>query len=246
MPQPLKRSLRLVWAPLLIFLGIGLVWVLTPFLVSTALIASGLPTSMAHAGQFGDQFGAISALFSGLAFAGVLVNLWLQRETTTAHQVLARNQMKLLGDVILAQTEVASSAAQAAQGQAFAAAAGIIQADKVRLARKLVFKLLRLKDFTAWSAAEQTQAEIVCHTFDQIGIMVKNGMVKPQTIFDGWYTSIMESWKILEPFVRSRRKEFGSENLGTGFRYLLDEMKKIKKAEAERLANYQSYPKPSG
>jgi hypothetical protein len=231
MPQPMKRSARTLWVPLSIFLLVGLLWALTPYLIS-------------RMGQFGDQFGSVNALFSGLTFAGILVVLWRHRDEYATQQTSIKTQMKLLSDVIAAQTEASSSATQAARGQAFAFAAGIIQSDRVRMARRLVFKLLRDKDFTLWSPAEQAQAEIVCHSFDQIGIMIKNGMVKPQTLIDGWYASIVESWKILEPFIRSRRKEFGAENLGAGFRYLFDEVKKIKKAEAERLANYQSYPIP--
>lgn len=33
-------------------------------------------------GQFGDQFGAVNALFSGLAFAGIIYSLFLQRKAT--------------------------------------------------------------------------------------------------------------------------------------------------------------------
>ncbi len=36
--------------------------------------------SIEKAGQFGDSFGVITGLFSGLAFSGVLVTLYLQRE----------------------------------------------------------------------------------------------------------------------------------------------------------------------
>ena len=245
MSQPVNRSLQLVWWPMLVFLGVGIAWFLTPYVIATVLVASGSSASVTHASQFGAQFGAVSALFSGLAFAGVAINLWLQRETTSAHQILARNQMKLLGDAIMAQTEVASSAVQASQAQAFAIAAGIMQADKVRLARKLTFKLLREKDFVVWSTTERGQAEVVCYTFDQIGIMIKNGMVKPQIIYDGWYSTVIESWKILEPFICNTRKEYGSENVGSGFRYLFDEMRGIRKAEADRLGNYQKYPTPN-
>lgn len=31
-------------------------------------------------GQFGDSFGSVNALFSGLALAGILVTIWMQRE----------------------------------------------------------------------------------------------------------------------------------------------------------------------
>lgn len=42
------------------------------------------------AGQFGDLFGAVNALFSGLAFAGFWVALWLQlRETSRSNRLAA-------------------------------------------------------------------------------------------------------------------------------------------------------------
>ena len=36
--------------------------------------------SIEKAGQFGDGFGVVTCLFSGLAFSGVLITLYLQRE----------------------------------------------------------------------------------------------------------------------------------------------------------------------
>lgn len=36
--------------------------------------------SIEKAGQFGDSFGIVTCLFSGLAFSGVLITLYLQRE----------------------------------------------------------------------------------------------------------------------------------------------------------------------
>lgn len=49
-------------------------WVLTPFV--TCCIAD----SPEQRGQFGDLFGSVNALFSGLAFAGMIITLWFQRE----------------------------------------------------------------------------------------------------------------------------------------------------------------------
>lgn len=53
----------------------GAWWAIEKFV--TAVPASD--TSAATRGQFGDQFGAVNALFSGLAFAGIIFTILLQR-----------------------------------------------------------------------------------------------------------------------------------------------------------------------
>lgn len=52
--------------------------------------------SFEQRGQFGDQFGAISALFSGLAFAGIVISLWMQRDELK----LQRKELELQRDEI--------------------------------------------------------------------------------------------------------------------------------------------------
>ena len=44
------------------------------------LPADGDGTSASRLGLFGDMFGAISAVFTGLAFAGIVVAIFLQRK----------------------------------------------------------------------------------------------------------------------------------------------------------------------
>lgn len=49
-------------------------------------------------GQFGDMFGAVNALFSGFAFAGIIVTILLQREELTLQRQeleLTREELKL-------------------------------------------------------------------------------------------------------------------------------------------------------
>lgn len=63
--------------------GIVLLWALGPQVVRLWMgwmEAGGgdAAAAAAGAGTFGDQFGAINTLFSGLAFLGVLVSLWIQ------------------------------------------------------------------------------------------------------------------------------------------------------------------------
>lgn len=57
-----------------IFAGVLLIWIASPFVMKWFF------STWAERGVVGDSFGAVNALFSGMAFAGVVVALWLQRE----------------------------------------------------------------------------------------------------------------------------------------------------------------------
>ena len=52
-------------------------------------------------GTFGDMFGAVNALFSGLAFAGLIVTLIMQHEELG----LQRNELAQTNDELAAQRE---------------------------------------------------------------------------------------------------------------------------------------------
>ena len=57
-----------------VFCGVVLLWGGFWF-----FIYRGLP-GLAERGQFGDMFGAVNSLFSGLAFAGVVIAIYLQTQ----------------------------------------------------------------------------------------------------------------------------------------------------------------------
>ena len=63
------------------YLVVGVVglWVLTPVFVLN-LLPAGESANWAIRGQFGDLFGAVNSLFSGLAFAGLFWALRLQAD----------------------------------------------------------------------------------------------------------------------------------------------------------------------
>lgn len=52
--------------------------------------------SIEKAGQFGDSFGVITCLFSGLAFSGVLVTVYLQRQAMTRSENEHSQNTKLM------------------------------------------------------------------------------------------------------------------------------------------------------
>jgi hypothetical protein len=54
-------------------------WIIVLFVVGIWLISWFLLKDLPDRGTFGDMFGAVNALFSGLAFAGVIYAIILQR-----------------------------------------------------------------------------------------------------------------------------------------------------------------------
>ncbi len=56
-----------------LMIGVVILWFLSYFVLET--LGEDAPTR----GQIGDQFGAVNALFSGLAFAGIIYTIFLQR-----------------------------------------------------------------------------------------------------------------------------------------------------------------------
>jgi hypothetical protein len=92
--------------PVWVFLGVCALW------AAFGLGAWFSTTDKAKAGQFGDTFGAVNALFSGLAFAGVIVALWyqghelaLQRQSSDLSAYLNAAACVLAGLEKHAQTE---------------------------------------------------------------------------------------------------------------------------------------------
>lgn len=80
-------------------------WFGTPFVMAK------LVPDAAMRGPTGDLYGSVNALFSGLAFAGLLGTLWLQREQLA----LQRDELRLQREELKAQRkEMAASRAELA------------------------------------------------------------------------------------------------------------------------------------
>lgn len=63
------------------FLGAFLLWLASYFVIRFIF-----KLEKGDAGTFGDQFGAINALFTGLSFAGIIITLRLQQEELSAQR----------------------------------------------------------------------------------------------------------------------------------------------------------------
>ncbi|WP_100637295.1 hypothetical protein [Marinomonas sp. ef1] len=78
--------------------------------------------SVSKAASLGDSFGILSSLFSGLAFAGLIVTIVMQNKTLKAQMEeleLARKEYKRQGDELAGQKEVMNSQFQSIQLQQF-------------------------------------------------------------------------------------------------------------------------------
>ena len=65
-------------------------WFSTPFIVKHYF------SVIAERGQFGDIFGSINALFSGLAFSGLIYTIFLQREEISKLEKSQKESEKIL------------------------------------------------------------------------------------------------------------------------------------------------------
>jgi len=86
---------------------ISVVWLATPLYLTKSLPPHEILT-MEKRGQHGDSFGAVNALFTGLAFAGVIMTILLQRRELQ----LQREELEMTREVMkLQQNDMSASAA---------------------------------------------------------------------------------------------------------------------------------------
>lgn len=81
--EPKERNWRLI------FLGFAVIVVVLWCWVGFA--PQRVTPSQEKAGQYGDMFGMVNSLFAGLAFAGLIVTMWMQKEELS----LQRREFKL-------------------------------------------------------------------------------------------------------------------------------------------------------
>lgn len=111
---------------ILIFVAVVLLWLSVPWAMSLGIPASELDY-WARRGQWGDMFGAVNALFSGLAFAGLIWAIRLQSQELG----LQRKELALQrSEMAASRTELAKQvAAQEALFRAFAAQVAVAAAN---------------------------------------------------------------------------------------------------------------------
>lgn len=103
-----------------VWVGLAAAFVVVLWALSWGLIW-WQPSSLIEPGPFGDMFGSVNALFSGLAFSGIILALILQRRDLEMQREVLKLQME---EIRLQREELARSAeAQEAQVKALVIAA---------------------------------------------------------------------------------------------------------------------------
>jgi hypothetical protein len=198
----------------LLFFIVLMLWCVTPWAVSRFFPDPG------RQGQFGDLFGSINALFSGLAFAGVVVAIFLQRhELKLQHSELAESRRELQRSAT-AQENLQKAQQKAINAQAYKVAVDVLQAESVVRSRGIVFSHLANKPMANWTDEEFAAAETVCRTYDVVGIMVKHDMLPVEVITDSWGTSLRQAWPILNPLITKHRVDRDAPKFWDNFEML--------------------------
>jgi len=120
--------------------------------------------------------------------------------------------------------------------QSYSVARGILQDEEIRQARKAIFELGRKgKKLEKWNKSDIKNAEMVCHTYDSVGQMVRNNLLKKKVVIDNWGPSLRRSWPILEPLVNKYRSEWDAPEVWDDFEWLADKaIKDNNKREGKR------------
>ena len=105
------------------------------------------------------------------------------------------------------------------QAQAYSVAVDRLQDEKVREARRLIFKLSD-KPLEKWSGDEIIAAEVVCHTYDMVGQMVRHNLLSKKIIIDSWGPSLRNSWSILNRLVKKYRQDFNANEYWDDYEWL--------------------------
>lgn len=142
--------------------------------------------AIARAGQIGDLFGGINALFTGLSLAGLVYTI-----------VLQNRQIQFSLDQFTKSQNV----------QSIIELRNVLQDEETRRARALV--LGQKKDNPQeWSPEEVAAAERVNHTYEFAGILVKNNLISESLIFESWGYSIEQCWIKLQDFLVQHPQDY--------------------------------------
>lgn len=112
---------------------------------------------------------------------------------------------------------------------AYKAVVDILQNEDVRAARRYVFVNLANKPFETWSEKDKLEAEKVCHSYDAVGQMVRNGFLPKRYVVDSWGASLRQSWPLLSPLILASRQQYNSAEVWDDYEWLANAAKPYQK-----------------
>lgn len=192
------RKLHLPFrVPLLVWIGaVTLMWA-----VSAGLIIYSFQT-WSERGQFGDAFGAVNSLFSGLAFAGVVLALLLQNHALSQQLVeVAKahdwNRRKSAHDMIFE----ASLGKFGELRRQFENGLNIYDPSQTCASQDL-------------SPAKKLQLDAALNFLENVCLSIKNNVVDEDIVYGALSDVLVAYWRWAQPYIRECRRisdDFWSE-----------------------------------
>lgn len=179
--------------------------------------------SIERSGQYGDSFGAVNALFSGLAFVGVIVAILLQRqELQLQREELTKSVEAQQGTekALRAQGILLRNANHAAILSSIAAQ---LQRDDVREARRLILinadkadrkptggrssqAILTAFNWQPSNDGEDQYVELIAGTFDFAAIMATRSRWVTNALIQTWGRTMCRLWYLMQSHLNELRE----------------------------------------
>jgi hypothetical protein len=195
------------------------------------LALNDLPRS----GQAGDLFGSVNSLFSGLAFAGVIVAILLQREELQLQRQELAQTRKELQRSASAQENFEKALRETMYAQTLRDALEILDSDvSVEAAQYLASREVALVSDppSIWPNDTKNNADLVIRRYDSVGTFVRRKLLPADYLLTNRSASVLSWWTLLRgyvTFVRATRQE---PKFGADFEYLAN----LASAESEAAA----------
>lgn len=190
-----------------------LLWILTP------LVTALLHDAPAERGQFGDLFGSVNALFSGLAFAAVVVTIWIQQQQFSG-------QIRRLQD----QTDLLR---QSLRLDAWLKAQELFTTSVFVKARGVIFRRLDKAVDAPWTPEELEATGLVCRKLDELARLAP--LLDRPTFLDAWDDPFAKAWFVLRDFVKDEQTKTGWARKWAAFEELGEAACAKLKAEGRRI-----------
>jgi hypothetical protein len=161
---------------------------------------------LAAHGQFGDAFGSFTAIFTGLALAGLVYTAILQQKQIRSQDKAITIQAK--------QLEVQEKEIRAlTQAEAFNQFFELVRLlTEERDARAAIYKLGDANTpFYQWDTLHKEYAAEVCAQFNLAGIFAKHNPVIKDLIVENYRVTARRLYMILKPQLDQFRNERGLE-----------------------------------
>ena len=195
-----------------------LAWVLTPLVMRLVF------PDLAHRGQAGDLYGSINALFSGLAFAGVIYAILLQRDELTLQRRELEFTRQELARSASAQEASHSALQTTIYAQTFKVALDILDSKESVEASSLFVAhwIAGLSDKTLerWSTEERRWAETIVRGYDSVGTLIFRGLIPAEYILSTRAVTIAQYWDFLKTYVNYVRGGRADPYFGADFEKL--------------------------